>query len=58
MTNDERYVLLPWGKDVAELARFVLELCLAESPPVMIRMLDGLHLGALVAAGGIQVIEI
>lgn len=45
-----RYDVIPWGTDVALEARELLDLSLAATPPVMLRSLDGLHLGALRAA--------
>jgi len=45
-----RYYLIPWGEDVALKARQLLDASLSAAPPVMLRSLDGLHLGALRAA--------
>ena len=42
-----RYYLIPWGDDVALEARNLLDASLNAAPPVMLRSLDGLHLGAL-----------
>lgn len=46
-----RYFNIPWGADVLEGATRVLDQCLASDPPIPIRSLDGLHLGAVLAAG-------
>ena len=45
-----RYYLIPWGEDVALESRQLLDASLSATPPVMLRSLDGLHLGALRAA--------
>jgi hypothetical protein len=45
-----RYYLIPWGEDVAIVARQLLDAALSRSPPAMLRSLDGLHLGAMGAA--------
>ena len=45
-----RYYLIPWGEDVASESRQLLDASLNATPPVMLRSLDGLHLGALRAA--------
>lgn len=45
-----RYFLIPWGEDVASESRRLLDASLSATPPVMLRSLDGLHLGALRAA--------
>ena len=42
--------MIPWGDDVALEARNLLDALLNAAPPVMLRSLDGLHLGALRAA--------
>lgn len=44
------YFIIPWGEDVALEARRLLDTCLTATPAVMLRSLDGLHLGALRAA--------
>jgi predicted nucleic acid-binding protein len=46
-----RYLRIPWGDDVALGAHRVLEAGLAASPPIPVRSLDGLHLGAALAVG-------
>jgi predicted nucleic acid-binding protein len=45
-----RYFLIPWGDDVALEAQRLLDASLRATPPVMLRSLDGLHLGAMRAA--------
>ena len=45
-----RYYLIPWGDDVAFESRLLLDESLNATPPVVLRSLDGLHLGALRAA--------
>jgi predicted nucleic acid-binding protein len=45
-----RYFVIPWGDDVASEARRLLDLTLNVASPVILRSLDGLHLGALRAA--------
>ncbi len=45
-----RYFVVPWGDDVALEARSLLDTALSATPPVMLRSLDGLHLGAMRAA--------
>lgn len=42
--------MIPWGEDVASAARRLLDASLNAAPPVMLRSLDALHLGALRAA--------
>lgn len=46
-----RYLQIPWGDDVANEARRLLEPCLSAVVPLHLRTLDGLHLGAAMAAG-------
>ena len=46
-----RYFQIPWGEDVASRARQLLDDSLSQAPPIPLRSLDGLHLGALRAAG-------
>ncbi|HPM80237.1 MAG TPA: type II toxin-antitoxin system VapC family toxin [Candidatus Anammoximicrobium sp.] len=48
--NSRRYFVIPWGDDVASEAQRLLDTSLSATPPVMLRSLDGLHLGALRAA--------
>ena len=48
--REGRYFQIPWGGDLARKARGALDRCLTESPPRPIRSLDGLHLGAALAA--------
>ena len=45
-----RYFVIPWGDDVALEAQRLLDTSLSATPPVMLRSLDGVHLGALRAA--------
>jgi predicted nucleic acid-binding protein len=45
-----RYYLIPWGEDVASESRQLLDESMSATPSVMLRALDGLHLGALRAA--------
>ncbi len=49
--HQRRYLMIPWGADVVSTAQQTLEQCLTASPPVALRSLDGLHLGALLATG-------
>jgi uncharacterized protein len=44
--NSARYFIIPWGEDVALEARRLLDTCLTATPAVMLRSLDGLHLGS------------
>lgn len=44
------YYMIPWGDDVVLEARHLLDTSLSAASPVMLRSLDGLHLGALRAA--------
>ena len=46
-----RYLEIPWGDDVANEARRLLVSCLAGAGRLHLRTLDGLHLGAVMAAG-------
>jgi len=46
-----RFLEIPWGDDVEQQARIVLDSCCRSQPPVMLRSLDGLHLGAVFAVG-------
>ncbi len=45
-----RYYVIPWGDNVALAARQLVDTSSSAVPPVMLRSLDGLHLGALRAA--------
>ena len=45
-----RYFQIPWGQDLAQNARDSLDRYLTQTPPRPLRSLDGLHLGALLAA--------
>ncbi|MDF1812225.1 MAG: type II toxin-antitoxin system VapC family toxin [Verrucomicrobiales bacterium] len=47
---DQRYWEIPWGSDVLEEAQSALDVSLSSSPPIGLRTLDGLHLGAMLAA--------
>jgi predicted nucleic acid-binding protein len=47
---EDRYFEIPWGLDVVEQSHQVLDQNRATDPPVALRTLDGLHLGALKAA--------
>ncbi|MEX1048737.1 MAG: type II toxin-antitoxin system VapC family toxin [Akkermansiaceae bacterium] len=49
--QEGRFLEIPWGDDVGRHAREALVLCHAHLPPVMLRSLDGFHLGAIRAAG-------
>jgi predicted nucleic acid-binding protein len=49
--DEGRFMVLPWGPDVAQAARDVLERCVSASEPVAIRTLDGIHLAAARLAG-------
>ena len=46
---DQRYWEIPWGLDVFEEAQSALDVSLSSSPPIGLRTLDGLHLGAMLA---------
>ena len=46
-----RFHEIPWGNDVASVARDTLEPCLSAATSVELRSLDGLHLGALLSGG-------
>lgn len=46
-----RFMEIPWGDDVEQQARIALDACCRSQPPVLLRSLDGLHLGAMLAAG-------
>lgn len=48
--DEDRYFEIPWGLDVVEQSHHVLDLNRASDPPVALRTLDGLHLGALKSA--------
>lgn len=48
--NLGRYFVIPWGDDIASEAQRLLDTSLSATPPVMLRSLDGLHLGTLRAA--------
>jgi len=51
-----RYFTIPWGADVIEGSRRILDQCLASDPSIPIRSLDGIHLGAVLAAGVSRVV--
>ncbi len=46
-----RFLEIPWGDDVEHHSRMALNTCCRKQPPVMLRSLDGLHLGVMLAAG-------
>lgn len=46
-----RFWLIPWGEDIVQQAAFVANFCLVRPDPIFLRTLDGMHLGALRAAG-------
>jgi len=48
--SNGRYSVIPWSETVGVEARRFLDECASAAPPVMLRSLDGLHLGALRAA--------
>ena len=48
--KEGRYFQIPWGQDLVQNARDALDRCLTQTPPRPLRSLDGLHLGALLAA--------
>ena len=48
--REGRYFQIPWGQDLVQNARDTLDRCLIQTPPRPLRSLDGLHLGALLAA--------
>ncbi len=48
--NAGRYLVIPWGEDVALAARQLLDASLSAAPSNMLRSLNGLHLGAMRAA--------
>ena len=48
--REGRYFQIPWGQDLIQNARDGLDRCLTQTPPRPLRSLDGLHLGALLAA--------
>lgn len=45
--NAGRYFVIPWSNDVAVAARQTLDASSNATPPVMLRSLDGIHLGAV-----------
>ncbi len=49
--EEGRFLEIPWGDDVAHHTRVALDRCLMSHPPVMLRSLDGIHLGSMLAAG-------
>ncbi len=49
--DEGRFLEIPWGDDVERHARIALHTCCHSSPPVLLRSLDGIHLGAMLAAG-------
>ena len=49
--EEGRYLQLPWGDDIIEGSRKVLESSLAASPPLMLRSLHGFHLGTAISSG-------
>lgn len=48
--KNDRYFEIPWGLDVVEQSHLVLDLNRSVDPPVALRTLDGLHIGALKSA--------
>lgn len=51
-----RFVLLSVGRDVLFQAVEVARRCYAQKPPVMLRTLDGIHLGTALAAKCTQIV--
>lgn len=47
--KEGRFFEIPWGEDLEDQARLALDHCRVQSPPVPLRSLDGLHLGAILA---------
>ncbi|MEO0414490.1 MAG: type II toxin-antitoxin system VapC family toxin [Verrucomicrobiota bacterium] len=47
--ESKRFWEIPWGGDVVTEAHLALDKNLQATPPVWLRTLDGLHLGAMVA---------
>jgi predicted nucleic acid-binding protein len=45
-----RFVLIPIGDHIQDLARKALETCLKQPTPIFLRTLDGLHLASALAA--------
>ncbi|MFU8892889.1 MAG: type II toxin-antitoxin system VapC family toxin [Luteolibacter sp.] len=46
-----RFLEIPWGDDVARHAGNALDLSAQSEFPVLLRSIDGIHLGAMLAAG-------
>jgi len=49
--EEGRFLEIPRGEDVAHHARVALDTCCKSNPPVMLRSLGGIHLGAVLAVG-------
>jgi predicted nucleic acid-binding protein len=49
--DEGRFVVLPWGPDLVQAARDILNRCVSAPEPVAIRTLDGIHLAAARLAG-------
>lgn len=45
-----RFVLIPLGDHIQELARNILKTCLNQTAPIFLRSLDGLHLASALAS--------
>ncbi len=48
--SEGRYICLPLGNDVSDQARDILDQCTNKTPPIRLRSLDGIHLGAMASA--------
>lgn len=49
--RDGLYLLIDWQDDIPDNAHQTLQAAIAQSPPMLIRSLDGFHLGALRSQG-------
>ena len=49
--DEGRFIVLPWGSDLVQAARDVLDRCVSAPEPVAIRTLEGMHLAAARLAG-------
>jgi predicted nucleic acid-binding protein len=51
-----RFWVIPWGEDIGRQATRVADFCLNRPDPIFLRTLDGIHLGAIRAAGICQLV--
>lgn len=49
--QEGRFLEIPWGEDIEHQTRVALDHCRDQTPAILLRSLDGIHLGAILACG-------